>query len=162
MLSHEEQEFLRAMRKASDDCRARGRTKGEAKGTAEALLIVLSARGIAVPDALHTRILADWDLTQLRRWLERAVAASSIDEALGDLTKAKYKTWDDDFAEGHVEGEANGKAQALLAVLSARGIAMPDVVSVRILAETDLSRLSRWIARAVTALSIDDVLAEQS
>lgn len=43
-----------------------------------ALLTVLQACGIAVPDAVRERILAQKDPELLRRWLEKAVVASSI------------------------------------------------------------------------------------
>jgi len=44
------------------------------------VLAVLRVRGIAVPDAARERILAQRDLEQLKRWLEKAIVASSIGE----------------------------------------------------------------------------------
>jgi hypothetical protein len=52
------------------------------EGQAEAVLTVLRVRGIDVPDALRERILAQKDLAQLKRWLEKAAVASSIREVL--------------------------------------------------------------------------------
>ena len=43
---------------------------------------MLRVRGIAVPDAARERILAEKDPARLERWLERAVLAASVDEAL--------------------------------------------------------------------------------
>jgi len=57
---------------------AKGEAKGVAKGTARALLTVLQVRGIAVPDAVRERILAQKDPERLQRWLEKAAVASSI------------------------------------------------------------------------------------
>jgi len=42
------------------------------------------ARGLAVPDGARARILAEEDTRRLDRWMERAIAAASVDEALGD------------------------------------------------------------------------------
>jgi hypothetical protein len=60
-------------------------------------------------------------------------------------------------AEGRAEGEAKGEAKALLAVLAARGLAVPDDARDRIAACTDLDQLEGWIRRAVTAESIADL-----
>jgi hypothetical protein len=55
-----------------------------AEGEARAMLTVLRARGIAVPDAARERILAEKDPKQVERWLEKAATASSIAEVLDD------------------------------------------------------------------------------
>jgi hypothetical protein len=57
------------------------------------------------------------------------------------------------------EGKAEGKAEALLAVLTARGVAISDAVRQKILACTDLAALDRLLAAAATAASPSDVLA---
>lgn len=57
---------------------AEGRAEGRAEGTAQALLTVLRARGMVVPDAIRERILAQKDPERLERWLEKATVASSI------------------------------------------------------------------------------------
>jgi hypothetical protein len=61
---------------------AEGLTKGIAKGRAEeaarALLTVLRVRGLAVPDTVRERILAQKDPERLERWLEKAVVAASV------------------------------------------------------------------------------------
>jgi hypothetical protein len=61
---------------------AQGRTEGRAEGRAEEaarnLLTVLRVRGIAVPDAVRERILAQKDPERLERWLEKAAVASSV------------------------------------------------------------------------------------
>jgi hypothetical protein len=54
-------------------------------------------------------------------------------------------------AEGRAQGEAEGRARAVLAVLDARGIDVPDDVREEIANCTDLDRLDRWIRQAVTA-----------
>lgn len=56
------------------------------EGAARALLTVLKARGIDVPEAERARILAQQDAGRLERWLENAIVAGSIDEVLGEPT----------------------------------------------------------------------------
>lgn len=58
------------------------------------------------------------------------------------------------------EGEAKGRAEAVLSVLAARGIAVGGDVRTRILSCGDLPTLERWLQRAVSAASADEVLAE--
>jgi hypothetical protein len=62
--------------------------------------------------------------------------------------------------QGRAEGRAEGKASALLAVLDARGVAIPDDDRRRIAECTDLPQLDEWLRRAATAHSIQDVLAQ--
>jgi hypothetical protein len=58
--------------------RAEGLVEGEAKEAARSLLAVLRARGIAVPDAVRERILAQKQPERLRRWHDKAVVADSL------------------------------------------------------------------------------------
>ena len=67
-----------------DELRAEGKAKRRAEGRAEALLIVLQARGISVPDAARERILAEKDPARLTHWLQRAGVVTSIDDLFGD------------------------------------------------------------------------------
>jgi Uma2 family endonuclease len=49
---------------------------------AQAVLTVLRIRGIPVPDVDRDRILSERDPDRLQRWLERAVSAASLAEAI--------------------------------------------------------------------------------
>jgi hypothetical protein len=60
-------------------------------------------------------------------------------------------------AEGEAEGKAEGEAKMLLAVLSARGIDVPEDARIRIAECTDLDQLEAWGRRAATADSINDL-----
>lgn len=62
--------------------------------------------------------------------------------------------------EGRAEGILRGMAEALLATLATRGVAVDSPARARILDERDPERLDRWIARVATCTSIADVLAE--
>jgi hypothetical protein len=52
------------------------------------------------------------------------------------------------------------RARALIAILQARGLAVPRSMRSRILACADTAMLDRWIARAATARNADEVMAE--
>jgi len=68
-----------------------------------------------------------------------------------------YKTWEKGRAEARTEAQAN----AVLMVLRVRGIAgiaVPDAARARILAQTDLQRLQRWLENASVATSIAEVI----
>jgi hypothetical protein len=78
-LTPEEQEFVVTMHKTWEDYRKEGLTEG----AAQAVLTVLRARGIAVPKAARESILAQRDPRRLKRWLEKAAVATSVDEVLG-------------------------------------------------------------------------------
>ena len=55
------------------------------------------------------------------------------------------------------QGEAKGRADSLLRVLSRRGLRIPDEMRQRVLACTDNGQLETWIDRAVTAATVQDV-----
>lgn len=61
-------------------------------------------------------------------------------------------------AEGRAEGAAEGEARAVLTVLDARGVPVPEAVREQILACADLAQLDTWLRRAVTAATADDVI----
>src|SRR3954466_11629172 len=63
-------------------------------------------------------------------------------------------------AQGRVEGEAKGLAKSILTVLSVRGVAESEAARTRILKETDLERLQRWLVNVAVATSIEDVFDE--
>jgi hypothetical protein len=63
------------------------------------------------------------------------------------------------FAEGKTVGVAAGQARAILALLAARGISVSDRTRARIEACQDTPTLDRWIARAATATSAEEIIA---
>jgi hypothetical protein len=52
---------------------------------------------------------------------------------------------------------AKGEAVAVLAVLDARGIDVPDDIRARIATCTDLDQLDIWVRRAATAHAIEEL-----
>ncbi|WP_394821198.1 hypothetical protein [Pendulispora albinea] len=87
-----------------------------------------------------------------------------------DLTGYKFKSetykrlMAEDIAEatekGIEKGQATGQAKAVVAVLEARQIQVPDDARDRILACSDLAVLERWVRRAVTVASVDELFRD--
>jgi len=77
--SPEEEEFIVTMQSTWKQARKEGRHEEAVR----AVLTALRVRGIVVPDATRDRILAETDLDQLQRWLEKAIVAGSLEEVIG-------------------------------------------------------------------------------
>lgn len=90
----EEQELLMTMyttfAELKDAARNEGRTEGRSEGRAEeaarALLTVFRVRGLHVQEAVRERILAEKDPGRLERWLEKAIVATSVAEAIDEAS----------------------------------------------------------------------------
>jgi hypothetical protein len=77
-------QFPPFFQKLIDQGKQEARAEAHAEEATRALLTVLRARGLAVPDAVHERILAEKDLARLERWIERAAVAGSVADAIED------------------------------------------------------------------------------
>jgi hypothetical protein len=60
---------------------------------------------------------------------------------------------------GEARGEVRGRVESLLRVLTARGITVSKEARAAIVSCTDPAVLDRWLDRAVTAATLDDVFA---
>ncbi|TQS26459.1 hypothetical protein FLW16_25180 [Microbispora sp. KK1-11] len=60
-------------------------------------------------------------------------------------------------AEGEAKGRAEGEIEAILTVLDARGLDIPSEARERISRCSDLHLLEKWIRRAVTVTSVDEL-----
>jgi hypothetical protein len=110
----------------------------------EALLAALH-----VIDQDHADLYTNLVLTALP-----AAARARLEEF---MTATDYRFMSD-FARRHFsQGEAQGEAKAVLAVLDARGVDVPDEVRSRIAACTDADQLDTWVRRAATATKIHDL-----
>ena len=78
---------------------------------------------------------------------------------LGGKAEGKAEGRAEGRAEGVVQGMAVGEATALLTVLAARGIEVPDDVRERITGCIDVAQLTLWVERAVTAKTVADLFA---
>jgi hypothetical protein len=65
------------------------------------------------------------------------------------------------MAEGQRQGKAEGMAEALLATLAARGVALDDADRARILEERDPERILAWIGRAATCGDIAELFGKR-
>lgn len=98
------------------------------------------------------------------------MAERAIREALEEIVSSTWPVYSpfarEHFgrgkAEGLVEGEAKGEAQAILRVLAAREIEVPEDTRTRIVECADRQRLDAWLDRAVVATSIDDLFDSAS
>ena len=79
----------------------------------------------------------------------RAMEMSKL--PLGPATKILW-------AEAKAEGAAIGKAEAVLSVLAARGLAVSDAQRTAILACRNVTQLDRWLQGAATAASAGEAL----
>jgi predicted transposase YdaD len=64
---------------------------------------------------------------------------------------------DEGLAEGRAEGRAEGEAQAILRVLAARRIEVPEEARVRIRECTDQRQFDTWLDRALVATAVTDL-----
>jgi hypothetical protein len=90
-------------------------------------------------------------------------ASTAALEALMKYTGYKGYEYQSDFArkyygQGHTEGVAAGRADALLVLIRARGLAATPEQVARIRACTDAATLDAWLERIVVASSVDDAL----
>lgn len=112
---------------------------------------------MAIPDALrHPPVLDALEGARTARftreeWDEYIAAGMAIQNERGALSIARK--------EGRDEGRVEEAAQGLLTVLEARGLVVSAEARARILAERDPARLRAWLLRAITAPSVDEVLA---
>jgi flagellar biosynthesis/type III secretory pathway protein FliH len=63
------------------------------------------------------------------------------------------------YAKGKAEGEAKGEAKAVMMILQQRGLVPTDEQQRQILSCTDVAILDRWLARALSVASVDELLA---
>ncbi|GLY72070.1 hypothetical protein [Actinoallomurus iriomotensis] len=88
-----------------------------------------------------------------------AVLPETARGILEEIMKTRAREYKSDFARRYVaEGEAKGEARAILLLLAARGIEVPESVRVRISETTDLSLLDSWVRRAGSVESVEELL----
>ncbi|WP_437581649.1 hypothetical protein [Sorangium sp. So ce887] len=100
-----------------------------------------------------------------RAWFSDDLLYNSLNAAARRALEAMMKGYEyqSDFAKKYVaQGRIEEAARALLTVLRARGIAVPDAARERIVAQKDPERLERWLEQAATAGTLTDVLDEPS
>jgi hypothetical protein len=91
------------------------------------------------------------------------VAAAEVDDSIARALLHKQnpvlmQALDDTRAQGKIEGRAEGKAEAIVAVLERRGVAFSAHERRRILGERDPEILDRWLGAALDCAGVSDVL----
>jgi hypothetical protein len=145
------------------------------RGDTTTLLVRLMAGGqllehlveevAALPPDAYVRAIAEPALLSYQHALGQVPKPerSKYEEA---FIMAMIKSWEEGRAEARAEGRAEGRtetqADAVLTVLHARGIAVPDIARERILAQKDLELLKRWLVKASVAASIGEVIDDPS
>ena len=81
--------------------------------------------------------------------------------AFEDLMANGNYEFQSDFAKRHrAAGRAEGEARSVLKFLAARGISVSEEQKERILACVDLAVLDRWVEKAVTATTADELFTD--
>jgi Uma2 family endonuclease len=83
-------------------------------------------------------------------------AAAQVEQAQAQAEQAQAQA---EQAQAQVEAAVAGVRSTLLALLEARGLPCTDDVRARVLGCVDLPVLERWLLRAVTARSAEEVIA---
>ncbi|MEV7807179.1 hypothetical protein AB0O28_29960 [Microbispora sp. NPDC088329] len=86
-------------------------------------------------------------------------ASADYEKVIGDRYFSEWvnKGLEQGREQGREEGRAEGEIEAILAVLDARGLEIPSEARERINRCSDLHILGKWIRRAATATSVDDI-----
>ncbi len=82
-----EQGIQQGLARGREEGRQEGQQEGLTRGRAEAILRILTARGVRMDEAARQRILACTDMATLDRWLDRALNATTLSEVLDASTQ---------------------------------------------------------------------------
>lgn len=117
------------------------------------------------PEIARAACSAFVELDDKRAGFYYDILYNSINEAARRALEAKMKGYEYTsplMKKGIQMGRDEGMAHAVLTVLRARGIDVPEAMRQRVLAEKDHARLERWLERASVARTLADVLDEPS
>jgi predicted transposase/invertase (TIGR01784 family) len=115
--------------------------------------------GAGSDEEIQSLAMADPTMEKACEELER-LSASPEARRLAELRERAFVTYRIEMAAARAEGKAEGRAESILDVLAARGIAVSEDARVRICTCTDAPTLARWLSRAVIARSVEEMLAE--
>ena len=104
----------------------------------DALLLGLIAKGNRVIEA----------------WLAEAQAEAQAEAEAEAKARAKAQA----KAEAKAEAKALALAEAILQILTTRGLAIPDELERQVLGCSDSDRLAQWLSRARTTRSASELL----
>jgi hypothetical protein len=117
-------------------------------------------------EVLHELRALPTDDPQRQPWVDILAEVRYLIEKEPDPSPEEYtimtelrQRWEREKADLRREGQTQSKAEAILTVMAARGFSVSERVRTQIMGCHDLSVLERWLARAVTAPSENDVIA---
>lgn len=100
----------------------------------------------------------DRDHADLYNDLVYSVLSAAARDRLEEFMTTTGHRYQSEFANRYFsQGEAKGEAKALLTVLEARGIEVPEEFRQRIVDCTDVDQLDNWVRRAATITKIEDL-----
>jgi hypothetical protein len=105
----------------------------------------------ALPPTAYERSVAERILLQLQHVLRQKQVRTREEQ---EFIVTMHYTWEDARTES--------RAEAIVTVLRARGIAVPAAVRKRLLAHKNLKQLDRWLAKASVATSLEAVFGTRS
>ncbi|HZH77755.1 MAG TPA: hypothetical protein VEY88_17145 [Archangium sp.] len=82
-----QQGLARGREEGREEGLKQGLAQGRLHGRAEAVLRLITARGLHVDSAARQRILSCSDVVTLDQWFDRALHATSLSEVLDDLSQ---------------------------------------------------------------------------
>jgi hypothetical protein len=142
----------------------------KAKEALELAVLAVAAHGQEQPagpvaEAADTVLRLLLDLDDDRALLYSDLIFTALSETaravLEELTTMQGYEYQSDFARRHqAVGKAQGEAEAIVRFLAARGLTVTQEQRDRIFACTDLDTLSRWVDKAATVASTDELFAE--
>ena len=92
----------------------------------------------------------------------QAALSPAAREAVTEMRIPEGYEYQSEFARKYFgRGRAEGIARSIVTVLEQRGIGVTDQQRIRVLGCTDTAQLERWVARAATASSSDELFGEE-
>ncbi|HEX7841547.1 MAG TPA: hypothetical protein VF469_28945 [Kofleriaceae bacterium] len=120
-----------------------------------------AARRIAVAAFAGLSRLPDDDQRLLYSLLVERSLGAALRKALemqADIRKYMSASQQRSYDKARTEGKAEGKAEAVLTILAQRGLPMTVRQRHKIRQCTDLATLDRWLDRALSVTSVDELL----
>jgi hypothetical protein len=103
--------------------------------------------------------LRDATLKLLAEWRQSLPPPGELSEDVRELAMNLGQSFVDWENETLAKGKAEGKAEAVLALLEGRGFTVTAAQRRQVLACTDVARLDAWVRAAVTAPSVKALLS---
>jgi hypothetical protein len=126
----------------------------EKVGPAIAQTVLAAVEGL---DTERVRLYVDLTLSSLNEAARHALEALMRSGHYEYQSEFARKYFAQGRAEGREEGLHAGETAALFEVLDARGLAVDDEARQQIQACTDLAQLKRWLRKAATAQSVQEL-----